>query len=128
MPLADNSASNIFIVSSMVSFRSISLHFELGLAQHLANPRNDIAGALVVSLDVGQYLRHFLKSGWIGLDQHFRRAGVVVNRAQRLIELVGDRRGQLPHRHAPVHVRHFGIALLRLGFGDAAAMALDTGA
>ena len=98
--------------------------FELGLAQKLANSRNDVAGALIFALDVAQDLGHLAQLGRIGVDQYFCRACIVVDGAERLIELVGNRCGHLAQGHAPVHVRHFRKALPRLRLGDAAPAAL----
>ena len=95
-----------------------------GLAQHVADPHEDFAGTLVVQLDVIQDLGHFVQVGWIGLDQKLRGTGIVVDRAEGLIELVGNRRGKPAHGHAAIHVRHRRQARLRLGLGNAAAAAL----
>ena len=52
------------LVDSLVEIRFPQ--FEFGLAQELADARNDVAGAPIVALDVAQDLRHLAQLGRIG--------------------------------------------------------------
>ena len=110
------------LVDSLVEIRLPQ--FEFGLAQELADARNDVAGAPIVALDVAQDVRHLAQLGRIGAEQYFGRAGIVVDGPERLIELVRDRCGHLAQCHPPVHVRHLRKALPRLRLGHAAPAAL----
>ena len=46
---------------------------ELGLDEHLADARDDVAGALIVPLDVLQDFSHVLQSRRVRLKEQFRR-------------------------------------------------------
>ena len=94
------------------------------LAEERPHPADDLGGALVVLADVLHDFLELVVDGPPRREQHLRRFRISQDGAERLMELVCERRGELAHRGQPVHVRHRGqvVADLHLGLLSAAML------
>ena len=77
---------------------------DLLLAEQGAEPPDDLGGALRVVHDVGQGLDDSRAGRPARVQQAARRLRVRHDRGERLVDLVGERRGELPERRGPQHV------------------------
>ena len=91
----------------------LSVHVEQLHARHLAlreraDARDDLAGSLAVGRDVIERRPRFRHIGRIGREPARARTRVRHDRAQRLVDLVRDRSGQLAQRGQPRHADELG--------------------
>ena len=100
---------------------------DLLLAEQGAEPPDDLRGALRVVHDVGQGLDHSRAGRPARVQQAARRLRVRHDRGERLVDLVGERRGELAERRGPQHVRQLLALPLRLLLGLTPAGDVDVG-
>jgi hypothetical protein len=75
---------------------------------------NDVTGPLVVRHDVVQDLAHLLEIHDGGREEALSRLRVAEDRRQRLVQLMGQRRGELPEGGHPADVGQLLSEPLRL--------------
>ncbi len=73
-------------------------HRHLLAPEQGAHPVDHLAGALVVLANVLEDRADLVKVGRRVLHKQGRRLGVAKDRTERLLDLVGERRGELAHQ------------------------------
>ena len=86
------------------------------LAQQVAHPPDDFAGALVVFANVGKDLPHFVQSRRLGHEKHLGRLRVAQDRAERLVQFMGDDCGELADGSDPCHMGELLAIALKIDF------------
>ena len=87
---------------------------EVALLEEQAQSLDHVGRALVVGDDVVQDLAHLHDVDHLGGKEALGHLGVVQDRRQRLIQLMGQRRGELPQGGDATDVRHLLPEPLRL--------------
>jgi hypothetical protein len=100
-------------------------HLDLPLAGEAANASDHLARTQVVPSDVGEDPANFVDGAFASVEDHLRRFGVRQDRAERLIDLVGDRRRQLTDGGQPSDVGELAAPLPAFVLGPVPSPALD---
>ena len=103
-----------------LSIQRDRLHFQRAAAQEVANAVDDLAGPQIVPADVREDGPQLDEVGSFALQMELGGFGIGKNGAQRLVQLVGERAGNLAQRGDAPEVRHFQRMFSRV-FSNSAA-------
>ncbi len=76
-----------------------------------ADPADDVAGSFAVLDDIGKRLPGLLQIGWLGAKPAQGGMGIGDCRRDRLVDFMGNRGHQLPHRRDAIDVRELRLRL-----------------
>ena len=96
-----------------------------GFPGERAQTTDHLACAHPVSRDAGKRILHFVEIGFIAFQKPLRGLALGHDGGERLIDLMGDRRGELAHRRQPRHSLNVGPCIPQCLLGEFALGDVD---